>query len=147
MGILLKNRRSTFRLPHSFPTTLTRILLSRFANLEPYLSRRSRWGTPCLPFPTLRGGTPYHQGQARGPFGRRGLVRLSRFGQSSRPDSLKVSAGWFARQPPKPSALLMVWHGAQAAHAVTETRTRSHAQVAQRRPIGQANLKSCNMPH
>ena len=122
MGIILKNRRSTFRLPHSFPTTLTSILLSRFANLEPYHSRRSRWGTPCLPFPTLRGGTPYHQGQARGPFGRRGLVRLSRFGQSSRPDFLKVPAGRFARQPPKPLAVLIVWHGAQGACSLARWR-------------------------
>ena len=62
-------------------------------------------------------------------------------------DDLKVSPGWFARQPPKPLALLMVWHSVHAAHPVMEPRTQAHAQVAQRQPLCQANLKSCKVPH
>jgi len=128
MGILLKNRRSTFRSPHSFPTTLTSILLSRFANLD------------TLPFPPLTFGhsmpaIPYTSGRCSLPSGTgAGPVRpvagwfgcLGSAGACA-PDSLKVSAGWFTRQPLKPLALFMVWHGAQGAHPVKEPRPPAHA--------------------
>jgi len=109
------------------------IKLSRFANLE------------TLPFPPLTLGhtmpvIPYTSGRFSLPSGTGvGPVRPSRgwFGclgsaGALASDSLKVRGRWFACQQSGPSALLIVWHGAHAAHAahaVTEPRTRSHAQI------------------
>jgi len=66
-GKLWRNRRGWFR------TTLTGFLLRAHLfccrgslTQIPLRSRRSRSGTPCLPLPTLRGSTPYHQRQTRG---------------------------------------------------------------------------------
>jgi len=124
------------------------VKFSRFANLEPYHSHRTRWGTPCLPLPTLSGKYSLPSAASAGPvrpvagwFGCLGSIG------ALASDDLKVRGRRFTRQPPNQSALLMVWHGAQATHPVMEPRPRPPAQIPWARPLCQANLKSCNVPH
>lgn len=109
---------------------LTLILFSRFANLDTLSLAPLTLGytMPALAYTSGRYSLP-SAADARHLRPDAREIQFSRFGQSSRPDSLKVPAGWFARQPPKPLAVLIVWHGAQGAHSVMEPRTQARTQI------------------
>ena len=127
---------------------LTLILFSRFANLDTLSLAPLTLGytMPALAYTSGKYSLP-SAADARHLRPDAREIQFSRFGQSSRPDSLKVPAWRFTCQQSGLSALLIVWHGAQAAHPVMEPRPRPPAQIPWARPLCQAILKSCNVPH
>ena len=149
--------------PRGIPTTPTLILLSRFANLDTLSLAPLTLGytMPALAYTSGRYSLPSAAGaRPVRPDARK--IQFSRFGQSSRPDSLKVRAGRFACQQSGPLTLLMVRHGAQGACSLARWRelarlldggsawahlrgnapAPARAQIPRHTPIRQAILKN-----
>jgi hypothetical protein len=147
MGILLKNKRSTFRLPHGSLLAYTysvvkvrkpRDLTFPAAHVGAHHACLSLHFGEVLPTIRDRRGARSAVAGWFGCLGSAGALAS---------DSPKVRGRRFACQQSGPLALLIVWHGAHAAHPVMEPRTPAHAQIPQARPLCQAILKSCNVPH